>query len=160
MMQMMRVIEKVTGREITPDEKIWLDYGSEMVQEMSRAVEEEYGVTIPKGILQMAESPTSLLKIMRMGLLNADQYYQLAAEPGGAEGHLTLDTHLQIGAQIPIEDYFLKRVVFSECSVCINEVKEFHHSGTDIAIIGIGGFFAGQFLKATPTHTNTTNSWE
>ena len=145
MNKMLNIIQKVTGRkEIGPNEKIW-DAGSPVVaDEMSKIMQQEYGFTIDKATLLMAESPTALMKLMKMSLLNTDKLYRLTSKvkSKGKE-------YMPIGECLPHYNFFMGKVLRSESRVFVNEVEEFQHSEDDIAIIGMGGFFAGQFVLGT-----------
>lgn len=145
MNKMLHVLRKVTGQEISPNEKIW-EVGSPVVDEMSRIMKEEYGFCIDKGTLVMAESPIALLKLMKISLLNTDKLNCLTAKTESSQLRTAKPWLHSLAECLPHYDYFLSKVLRSESRVYVNEVEEFQHSETDIAIVGVGGSFAGQFL--------------
>lgn len=153
MNKMLQVLRRVTGQDIGPNEKIW-EVGSPVVDEMSRIMKEEYGFCIDKGTILMAESPIALLKLMKISLLNTDKLNCLTDSTESSQLRTAKPWLQSLAECLPHYDYFLSRVLRSESRVYVNEVEEFQHSETDIAIIGVGGSFAGQFLFCIPDPVN------
>lgn len=111
-----------------------------MIDEMSEALREECGFNVEKGTLLLAESPTDLVKIMKMSLLSADEVHLLTDK----ELKNQPDRIRSFSESQQIYNPFLTNVYESESTIYTTDAEELNHNEDDIAIVGMGGSFAGR----------------
>lgn len=122
---LLRVIEKAMGRTIAPGEKIWEDESSSEIDKVSTALQKECGFNMDEGTLLLAQSPKALLEVMKMSLLSAEQVHKVQ--------------------ESEYFEHFMSRVYRSVCRISLDKV-DVRHNDDNIAIIGMGGSFAGQLF--------------
>ncbi len=120
----LHIASKAMGYTVSPCDAIW-EEGSPLVEEMSTMLKEKCGFNIDYGTMLLAQSPEALLAVMKMSLLSSEQV---------------------------IKRHKPFRLSFSTTPPPLFEsMGLFYHSNDDIAIVGIGGLFAGECGNSSET---------
>lgn len=116
----LHIAAKTMGHTVSPTDMIW-EEGSPLVEEMSVMLKEKCGFNIDYGTMLLAQSPEALLAVMKMSLLSSEPV---------------------------IKRHKPFRLSFSTTPPPIFEsAGTSYHSNNDIAIVGVGGIFAGQLCS-------------
>ena len=129
---LLHALSRRMGHTIHAGDKVWGN-NSVQVDEIATMLQEDYGFHMSRETLVLAESPEDLLKAMKMSLLSTEV---VAVEPFRMS-FTTLPP--------PIFNPFLTRVYESECRLYLKNVEQYKHKDEEIAIVGMGGLFSGQF---------------
>ena len=151
------VIERVTksvsdalGCDVSPNTNIWKDgWNKNRAKKLSLQLCHDYGIVMEEHTLHSNMTLKSLLETVQMSLLNASSNSVLSSTD-----HHPIEPCLQ--TVIPQVSVYhaeeptsvigtIKNVYGSKCKITLDDIHEAYHNIEDIAIVGMGGSFPGEF---------------
>lgn len=147
-LKLSRSMSTFFGRMIEPDSNIWKSgFSATEVSNLSDHLTHEFGFAVKPEDLSKSQTPKCIYRLFQSSLLDTNRRTTGLSTDDGTTKLLSKKSHTKTTTddQVVTVGAMLSNIYASKCDIPLEDMYEAIHSNEEIAVVGMGGTFAGKY---------------